>query len=365
MKQNSKFFLALLAVSAFISCKNSSDITPDETPAKGNILVLNNGNWGNNDACISIYDPTSKTVTGNAFLSANDINLGDLGQDILVDGNDIYIAVYGSQTIFVTDSNLKVRKQITAQVDGTKLSPRHFAKGDGKIYVTYYEGYLGEIDPQSDYSVRTTPVGKNPEGVAYAGGKIYTANSGGMNYPDYDNTVSVVDAVSFTQTEVLEVNLNPSQIIANSQENTLYISSFGNYDDIPAKLQTYEINTGTLSDTPYTNVSSIAPGNDNRLYILCAGYDENWNPLPGSVYVHDAATNLPFGKSSFEPVPFVTDATVFHSAYSISATTDGYVYIGCSDYVNTGDVYVMTPAGTLHDTFDSHGLNPIKVIKAI
>jgi hypothetical protein len=58
---------------------------------------------------------------------------------------------------------------------------------------------------------------------------------------------------------------------------------------------------------------------------------------------------------------FVTDGTTLPNAYSISATADGYVYVGCSDYVNTGDVYVFTPEGKLHDKFDSQGMNPLKV----
>ena len=57
---------------------------------------------------------------------------------------------------------------------------------------------------------------------------------------------------------------------------------------------------------------------------------------------------------------FVTDGTSLPDAYSISAACDGYVYVGCSDYVNTGDVYVFTSEGKLHDKFDSQGLNPQK-----
>ena len=57
---------------------------------------------------------------------------------------------------------------------------------------------------------------------------------------------------------------------------------------------------------------------------------------------------------------FVTDGTLLPNAYSISVARDGYVYVGCSDYVNTGDVYVFTSDGKLHDKFDSQGLNPLK-----
>jgi hypothetical protein len=98
-------------------------------------------------------------------------------------------------------------------------------------------------------------------------------------------------------------------------------------------------------------VSSAALGADGKLYILCGGYDEQWNPLPGRVFVH--------GESS---LPFVNDDTTFPNAYSISATADGYICIGCSDYTNTGDVYIMNPDGTLKTKFDSQGLNPIAVI---
>ena len=65
------------------------------------------------------------------------------------------------------------------------------------------------------------------------------------------------------------------------------------------------------------------------------------------------ARNLPLGA-------FVTDGTILPKAYSISAASDGYIYVGCSDYVTTGDVYVLTSSGTFHDKFDSQGLNPIR-----
>ena len=76
-----------------------------------------------------------------------------------------------------------------------------------------------------------------------------------------------------------------------------------------------------------------------------------WNPHPGSVHVYRNGEFKQF-----------TDAT-FPDAYSISVTNDGYVYVGCSDYTNTGDVYAITSSGTIHEKFDSQGLNPIKVIK--
>lgn len=344
-----RIFLPIIALMSILASCDKGNTELSETPSVGDVLILNNGNWGANDSNIAIYDIRTGTLTANAFQKVNGTNLGDLGQDILIAGDEVYISVNGSQLVFVTDKALKVKKTVIAEADGNRLSPRCLTKGEGKIYVTYYEGYLGEIDPSDGYSVRTVKVGPNPDGTAYADGKIYVANSGGMNYPNYDNTVSVVLASDFTVSATIEVNTNPAKVLAGKGE--VYVTSFGNYADVPAKIQSIDVETGHVSDLPYENVNSAAVG-AGKLYVLCGGYDQDWNPLPGRVYVHGEV-----------PIPFVTDQTTFPAAYSISATSDGYVYVGCSDYVNTGDVYVMAPGGTLYAKIDSQGMNPTAVVR--
>lgn len=356
MKTNFSHLVAILIIlPTFFACEPSR-IEVSDTETNGNILILNNGNWGGNDAEITTFNLKSKETNAGAFFKANGQHLGDLGQDIINVNDDIYIAVNNSQIIFLTDHNLKIQKTIIAEADGNRLSPRSMVKGGEKIYVTYYEGYLGEIDPVADHSVRTVKVGPSPEGVAYLDGKIYVANSGGANYPNFDNTISVVDASSFTQTSTIEVNDNPNKIISHPS-GKLYVTSYGNYNDMPAKLQVIDLASGTVSDTPYEGVYSIAAGSRDKLYILCGGYS-----TAGTVYVHDAAANTPYGKTPENLTPFVTDGTTFPNAYSISADTDDNVYIGCSDYVNTGDVYIMDSTGRKSADFDSQGLNPICVI---
>lgn len=347
-----KLIMVLSICAALYSCDKTGG-QEDGPEAGAGTYILNNGNWGDNDANIGIYDPAGKTYTASAFFAANNQKLGDLGQDVLASGDEVYIAMNGSQTIWVTDPQLKIKEQVNAEAEGSRLTPRYLAAADGKVYVTYYEGYVGEISG-SDYSVRLCPVGPNPDGLAIAGGKIYIAVSGGMSYPTYNNTVSAVSLDSFTETATFEVNVNPVKVEASSNGAYVYISSFGNYADAPAKLQVYNVSTGVVSDLEYASVSAIAKGANDVLYILCGGYDENWAPLPGTVYKHDMATNKALGA-------FVTDSTTLPNAYSISAGRDGYVYVGCSDYKNTGDIYVFDSNGKLYDSFDSEGMNPQKV----
>jgi len=349
MKTIRTFLTAALCI-ALASCEDSFEKA--DAPAKEGTFILNNGRWGDNNAGIGIYSPTSKTYLPGAFIGANGQRLGDLGQDIAILGEDLYIAVYGSQTIFVTDMLLNIRRQINADIDGTRLSPRAFAICGDRMYVTYYEGYAGELSPGRD--IRLCKVGPNPEGIASALGTLYVANSGGM-LETPGNTVSVVPLDSFMEEQTIEVNPNPIKVEASSDGAYVYVSSYGNYSDRPAMLQAIETATGEVTDLEYDSVSGIAKGPDDILYILCAGYDQEWNPLPGKVFKHDMKQNRPLGN-------FVADGTVLPEAYSISVARDGYIYIGCSDYTNTGDVYVFSAEGRLHDKFDSQGLNPVKAL---
>lgn len=346
-----KIIIALALCGLFVSCDSIDKKDPQ--PSDISTLVLNNGAWGKNDSNICSYDSSTKTLTADVFKNANGQKLGDLGQDILVHGNEIYIAVNGSKTIFVTDLSLKIKSQVNATHGGSPLSPRAFAAAGNKVYVTYYEGFVGEINPDN-FSVRLTAVGENPEGIAVADGNLYVANSGGMLYPDYGTTVSVVSISDFVQINTITVHDNPAILCASSDGEHVYLMSYGNYAEKPAKIQVIHTADNSVSDLDYASPSDIAKGADNKLYILCGGYDENLAPLPGRVYRHDMSTNTKEGE-------FVTDNTTMPKAYSISVARDGYIYVGCSDYVSTGDVYVFNSEGKLHDSFDCMGINPIVV----
>ena len=349
--KNRIFGIALIAIICFVavSCDRHNN---EEQVFNTGAYVLNNGAWGENNASISRYDPEAKTMTARAFQKANGSPLGDLGQDIIPFGEKLFIAVNGSKTVFETDRDLKILGTITATADGNQLSPRYLCSGGGKVYVTYYEGYLGEIDPATS-SARVTPVGPNPEGVVYYGGKIYVANSGGYLYPTYNNTVSVVDAATFKETSTITVNVNPSGMAL--VDKSIFVYSFGNYADVQPKVQKIDPATSKVTDLGYSSPSGIAAC-DSYLYVLCGGYDENWNPLPGTVYKYDVAAGKDLGN-------FVTDGTQMPNAYSISYSK-GHVWVGCSDYKTNGDVYLFDVyTGKQIDKFDSQGINPIKVIE--
>lgn len=345
--------LALLALLTLVaSCqKNDDPILPVDPVEKHGFLIMNNGNWGSNDACFTLYRGDND-ITPNCFLAANGQKAGDLAQDILDLDGTLYIAMNGSKLIYVTNKELKLQTTITASdAAGNRLSPRSMIAVGKKVYVTYYEGYLGEISPEAGYAVRLTEVGASPEGLCYADGKIYVANSGGANYPNYANTLSVVDPEAFREVRKITVNLNPQQVVPSADHSVVFVSSWGDYGEAPAMLQGVSTLTYNVTDFDYRDVKTIVRGQEDNLYVVTGGYDENWN-VTATVNLFNMKHYHDFGAIIKEPIK---------DYYSLSFA-GGCIVVGTSDYKTNGDVRVYDINGNLITTIDAQGLNPQKVI---
>ena len=352
MRNLIKFNVLLFVIASFaVSCNKEKKEEISPISGKG-IFILNNGNWNSNDACISFIDASTGATTTSAFETVNGIKLGDLGQDMYkaADGK-IYIAVSNSKTIFITDSRLKLISSL--QLD---YSPRAFASDGKNVYVTLYEGYLGRIDNNAgQWKLSTTKVGPNPEGVAIADGKAWVANSGGYvtdgnGFNIYNNTVSVVDLSTFSETSTVTVNTNPKDVCAF--DGYIYVSSLGNYYDIPAALQRIDPSSSTVADIDIDVPYALAC-DGKRLAVLCTGYDADWNLIPGCIY------DIKSGEAAPELL-----CSGIENAYSISLGKDGDSFVGTSDYLTEGKVILIDAEGAQLDSFESRGINPIRVVDA-
>lgn len=355
------FFAAALVCMAVACSKDNGPIGPIGTPStpstppveevltKG-VYILNSGKLGSNNSELTYYDAVTKQVTTNKFVAVNGKKMGDTGNSIICYGKKLYMAVTGSAVVYVTDLTGRVLGEVVKQGESGKLSPRHLDAANGKVYVTYMEGYAGAIDTSS-FQVTTVKVGAFPEGIAYSNKKLYVANSDGMNYP-YGTTVSVLDANTLETKATLEVSNNP-QTFHKASDNTLYLVTWGNYADIPAKL--HKINTA--SDR-VTTISGVAPtnmaiGKDGIAYILSSVYDAAWNQTI-TYEMYDIAKDKIIGEfASVSEIP---------GGYSLFADElTGKVYVGASDYISNGDVYVLESDGAIAGKFDTGALNPVSL----
>ncbi|MDR2951013.1 MAG: hypothetical protein LBV71_17645 [Prevotella sp.] len=361
MKMNKLFyiFLSITLVLGFASCSDDDDYPVVEPPLVGTgAYILNSGKSGDNNTNIAYYDYETGKVTYGIFESINDKQLGDTGQDIITYGERTYVAVYGSAVIYVLDKTGKILSTIESTNDGKKQQPRNLTAYDGRIYVTYFDGYLAKINPSTLKIEAQVAVGRNPEYVRASKGKLYVANSGGMDYNTpigYDKTVSVVDVATFKEDKKIDVVLNPDKMVVDSQGD-IYVISNGNYGDIPNTLQRIDANTQEV--TQVGNATWMTMCND-KLYIIYSQYDANWNQtITYSVY--DAINEKKISDN------FITDGTDIDKPYSISADpVKNYIFIGTSNYTTNGDMYIFSTDGKLVKKIDTNGLNPIVVCATV
>lgn len=209
----------------------------------GNIYILNEGLWGSNNSSLTRYNPADGSVVNDCFLTANGQSIGDTASDIVVCGDRMFIAVATDKVVWVTDAAASIIKKI--EMDG---QPRYMASVAGKVYVTLYDGRVARIDVESFDVEGVVSVGRNPEQLCVAAGKLFVANSGGLDYNTaigYDKTVSVIDIATFKEVVKIDVALNPANILT-AADGYVYLVSLGNYGSVPNTLQrinpdTYEV----------------------------------------------------------------------------------------------------------------------------
>jgi len=356
MKKKNVFILVLLAA-LFAACSDSDDlIDPTELPPSETqkILVLCEGMWNNDNSTLAFYDLKSKTKDFDYFTTVNKRGLGDTANDMIKYGSKIYIVVNVSSTIEVIDAATgKSLEQIVMETEDNKpKQPRYAAAYGGKVYVTSFDDTVTRIDTVSLTIDGSVTVGRDPEGICIKNGKIYVANSGGLDFPDCDKTVSVIDLNSFEEIEQIEVGLNPYQVFADNQGD-VYVNVRGNYGDIapsfkkikPSK-DSYEVSTLTgVSISEFTIVN-------DKAYIL----HNDWGK-ESEVKVFDCKTEKVVTEN------FVTDGTAIPDGYKITADAySGDVYVTTSDYTTSGNVLCFDNKGKCKFTLSSVGVSPNKVI---
>lgn len=321
------------------------------------VYILNSGMMDSNNSELAVYNPSTREVSTNVFSLANGgRKLGDTANDMIRYGSKLYIAVTGSAVVFVTDLDGKVIEEITVKGESANLSPRQMTTGNGKVFVTYQEGYVGAIDTTS-FNVKTAKTGPFPEGIIYTklSKKLYVAITDGNNYPNFANRVEVFSTGSLEKVGEIETACNP-QTFHYCGDEKIYLVCWGDYGEKPAKLQIIDQFTDEVRTVQGVVPTNMAVG-PTCAYIITTEYDENWNPKV-KYYIYN------FVKDEIEGELVSQDE--IPNGYSIFVDdTEGLIYIGTSDYVNNGDMYVIrhfpNKPAEITDKFDTGAINPIKV----
>ena len=349
------FFLSAIAALILTSCSDEGspidNILPQEAKT---VLILNEGGFNQNNSTLSTYDLSTGTYNRDYFNSVNHRGLGDVGNDMILYGSKLYIVMNVSGTIEIVDSSTGTSlKQIEMKNDDdTSIQPRQIASYNGKVYVTSYDDTVTRIDTTSLNIDATLQVGLDPDGIVANNGKLYVANSGGLNYMGgYNNTLSIIDVASFEVIDEIEVGLNPTNLDIDNKGN-VYISSLGNYFDTPAAFQKFDpVSKAVTTIEEISNPVKFLI-HDNKAYIVQGSYGNPYNVL-----VYDCITEKVIVNN------FITDGTQIEIIHSLSVDENtGDIFIMESDYSVPGSVYCFDKNGKLKYSIDAIGLNPNSVV---
>lgn len=347
MKTFKKILFFALFAFVLTACDNEGSSGGGENTGGNVCYVLNSGDWKSSNSSLTEFDMETGTVVEDCFFLKNNRGLGNTANDIIIYGSKMYIVVAGESTIEVTDLEAKSIKQIRCEGQ-----PRYLAAAGSNVYVTYYDGFVARVDTTSLNVDAKTKVGRNPEGIAFFGDKLYVANTGGMDYSTevgYDKTISVVDLKTFTEVKKIEVVVNPATVVA--VDNGVFVASYGNYYDILGTLQFINSKDEVSVPTACQNMTEFCNLN-GTLYGFFSQYDENWNATVTylSYNIASGEVESPWIKEKELPAP-----------YKVCAAGE-FVCVTASDYINDGDAYLYDVDGMLVKKIAA-GLNPIKVVK--
>lgn len=342
-------------VSTFSSC-DQKEVTLTNPEISTGVYVLNQGAFGINNAGMSYYDLTTSTATSDVFTVKNNRGLGDTGQDMIKYGSKIYIAVSKSSLIEILDAKTGISMKTIPMLNALSQpsSPRSLASYNGKVYISLYDGHVARLDTSTLTIEKTIQVGSNPEGITIANNKIYVANSGGMSAVP-DSTISVIDLATFTELRKIKVVIDPV-VLKSDAYGDLYVISMGNYSTIPYSFQRVEAAT-TEKVTAIADVKAynLTIDGDNA-YIYNYEYDANYNVVNKTYSIYDVKNEKVLKAN------FIASTDVAKTPYSIDVnplTKD--IFIGETDFKNTGKMYCFAPDGTFKYSFPT-GVNPVKTV---
>ncbi len=369
MKRFSLFYLACLILAVASSCREDFYIIPSQNqdtgvaPTRGDIVgmyVLNEGNMGSNKASIDFLDLDENKPTvhyhRNIYSERNPNvvkELGDVGNDIKIYGNKLWIVVNVSNKVEV--ATVDSCKRIT-QINIPNC--RYLAFKDGFAYVSSYVGpvkfdkdaplgMVYKVDTVDFKKKDSVVVGYQPEGLCIVDNKLYVANSGGYRMPNYDNTLSEIDLTTFKEIRKIEVGLNLHHCQVDHY-GQIWVTSRGNYNDVPSRIywlykghnQDYEVIDSI--DTPVSGLSIVG----DSLYYYGSAWNNATKQNTISYGLINVRTHQTIDTNLFSS-PEVKSITMPYGIMVNPIERDFYL-MDAKNYVSSGSLLHFKPDGT-HD----------------
>ena len=167
MKTRSILFTTLCSLMLGMNITGCSDNDEPEIitdPVEKPNYILNEGSWGSNNAGIAMFNhPANGLVTADAYLSTNKKQMGDVGNAMMEEDDNIYVLLNGSK--YVTRLDLNTKEQARYTFPEGEGEPRCMEVEDDYVYVTQYGGQVTKLEAKDMTLVGTFKGGENLEGI--------------------------------------------------------------------------------------------------------------------------------------------------------------------------------------------------------
>lgn len=351
---------AMMIGASFTSCLKDDEnepylpIEPETYPT----YILNEGLWGANNANITKFFANYQIDNlTDEYLTQNGKQMGDVANALIEEDNNLYVILNGSK--YAARLSPTIKEQARYTFPENEGAPRCIEVEGNYAYITQWGGQVSKLNAKDMTLAATFNGGDNLEGIVEKDGKLYVANSykvdGSGNYL-YNKEVFVIDAKTMTLESSIPVVDNPVNMYEINDR--IYVISQGNYADVQAALQVIDTKTGT-SKVILNDVDKITEGNNGLIYGVQSTFDENWNSV-NSFFTYNPSTGTVNETSFLQDAPSSLSSTAIYLLETDENT--GFIYIGTSDYVNSGTIYQFDSAGKLIQSFDSGGINPSTMI---
>ncbi|MFA6335476.1 MAG: DUF5074 domain-containing protein [Bacteroidales bacterium] len=272
MKSNLLKFIipAFIAISLLSCSKDDPDIT---ILSDGKVIVINQGNYTEQSASISLYDENTKQIQNRVYESANGVSIGAtiISGTITSDKEAVLVCNYPDKIIFI-DAQTGVDKGTTI-TDGL-VSPRNVVMSSDYIYVTnwgseynvnengyweFYKSYIAVYDINTKALVKKVLVGTDAEGLTLYGNKLFVAVREGVKVFNVSN----INNISLVGT-LRDANITgAAKYLAPDRNGMIWVS-------FPEK-GLVQINPATLSVASVV----IVPVDNMDGYITCDATGDN------------------------------------------------------------------------------------------
>lgn len=335
---------------SLISCEEENK--GSNTPDVEGIYVVNEGIFGSSNGSITLLEPETGATIHTYFKNQNGRFPGDVIQDLSFSKNKGFIVANNSQKLEI------VRKDdfTTLDVIPDISYPRQFmAINDQYGYLTNgssgdgSKGHVFVVNLEDYTLTDTIEVGKGPESMAMANGRVYVTNSGGYQA---DNTVSVIDSEEHTVMETITVGDIPMDIEKDKNDNLwVFCKGLGSWQtNGPSNSSLVKINTQNQQTTHFDLQGKVGSfGN----YLLAL------SPNKDSLYFTGASGVF---KMSIDANQVPSEPVISKTPYGLDVNPEnGNVYCLISNSQSKGYAYRYDQSHALIDSIQV-GYNPNAVI---